>query len=194
MLEIAFIFITACTFIPPESCSVALREIAEQDQKERTSFLTMSKDEFLALRDSDLKRRNQIRELEKKNCLKTSEDFSNAALVFQHGDAPADFYQSFEWSKRAQNKSLTALSLDRFLVKSGKRQLFGSQASRKIDSECWCLEETEESFPDDVRIQYTGKKLSDQILWVKSLNGKNICPVFCGELAPAENGYLPGIW
>ena len=68
-------------------------------------------------------------------CFKSAEDYAAASLIYQHGDSPDHFFQAFIWALRAvqlgdfQQKSLVAMTVDRYLISSGKKQLFGTQAS-----------------------------------------------------------------
>lgn len=81
----------------------------------------------------------------------------------------------------------------------GKKQLFARQATKPKGQTCWCLHQVEKSFPDSLRVAFTGKSYKDQLNWIKELNDtgdKNECPaVECGEeLAPTPQGSVPGMW
>lgn len=58
--------------------------------------------------------------------------------MYQHGDVSDHYYLAFMWALRSvalgneDVKSLVALTVDRYLVSIGKKQLFGSQASGKL--------------------------------------------------------------
>lgn len=78
------------------------------------------------------------------------------------------FYQAFVWSNRAvklgdlSQRWLLAASLDRYLVKIGQRQLFGTQLS-KDEKGMWCIQPVEQTFPDTLRIDYAKYNVRDQI-------------------------------
>ena len=187
-MKIIFLMIlAACSTTGRKDCSAELTKIVRADQDARGNFMNLSQKDLLQMREDDIHRREMVRVLADQNCFESKQDYSNAALVFQHGDKPEDFFQSFQWSKKAGDKSLMALSLDRYLVSKGMKQLFGSQANKGHDSKCWCLEQTEMNFSDTKRKVFTGKTLADQINWMKSMNQGSECPrVYCSrELSPS---------
>lgn len=91
----------------------------------------------------------------------------------------------------------TAAALDRYLVKIGQKQLFGTQLSRS-NSEKWCLQPVEPTFPEALRIKYVKLSVKDQI--ARTLKGvrstqspedvKNCGP----SLSPSPKGSVPGFW
>jgi hypothetical protein len=165
-------------------CSSDLKALADEDQKDRIDFFTLSPDELSDLRNRDTGRREKIVELSRMGCIHTAEDYKAAALVFQHGETPEDYLRSYNWSKKgielgdSSQKSLMAAALDRYLVKSGIKQLFGTQITKETGSNCWCLEAFEEKFPDTKRLEYTGKRIKDQIFWLNQLNAGKDCKIF----------------
>ncbi|MGH8537891.1 MAG: hypothetical protein ACREXM_15890 [Gammaproteobacteria bacterium] len=93
---------------------------------------------------------------------------------------------------------MMALGIDRYLVNMGQKQLFGSQAAKpdfKPDT-CWCLQKVEDSFPDKLRKEYTGKTLTEAFDWLKELNEGKTCPnTECSaDLKPPPKGTVPGFW
>ncbi len=93
---------------------------------------------------------------------------------------------------------MVALGIDRYLINIGKKQLFGSQATKGDTSPdgCWCLQQVEESFPDQLRKSQTGKNLSEALEWVQELNAGKNCPSqqCTKELKPSPKGTVPGLW
>lgn len=155
-----------------------------------------------AMADNDLKRRKQIQEIFDEGCFLKAADFAAAAMIFQHGDQPEHYLQAFEWAKKAvekgdsSSKSLIAKAIDRYLAKSGRKQLFGTQADKSTMDGCFCLSPVEESFPDSKREEYLGRRLPDQVQWLKSLNGSKSCPeIYCHTKAmPSPLGTVVGFW
>ncbi|MBN8542513.1 MAG: hypothetical protein J0L82_19135 [Deltaproteobacteria bacterium] len=152
----------------------------------------------------DEARRKRVGEIFGEGCFKTSEDFAAAALVYQHGTIPDHFFQTFIWAKRAvelgdpKQKWLMAAGIDRYLVKSGRKQLFATQASKENARPCWCLEEVESTFPEKLRIEYGKKSLREMLAWVQSLNlGNTACKSidFCEKgFKDSPKGSIPGFW
>ena len=152
---------------------------------------------------NDLERRKRVGEIFGEGCFHIADDYSAAAMIYQHGDVPDHYFQAFIWAKSAvslgdaKEKSVMAIAIDRYLVHTGQKQLFGSQANKPSGSSaCWCLEPVEMSFPDSVRKEYHGKDLSEDVAWLQSLNGSNNCPeVYCkSDLKPSPKGTVPGFW
>jgi hypothetical protein len=162
--------------------------------------LDMEKLEKMAV--NDLKRRKRVGEILGEGCFQKSPDYIAAATIFQHGNSPDHFFQAFLWAKQAvglgdsANKALVAKTIDRYLTKSGHKQLFGTQAEKSTLNKCFCLDAVESAFPDSKRQEYLGKRLSDMEKWLKSLNGANDCPnVYCdADLISSPQGTVVGFW
>ncbi|MBA2649729.1 MAG: hypothetical protein H0U75_09100 [Legionella sp.] len=175
------------------------------DQKERVGFGTdMSRKEINQLIEQDLKRRKRVGEIMGEGCISTMEDYAAAALIYQHGDVPDHYYQAFIWASKAlslgdlKQKALVAMTIDRYLISIGKKQLFGSQFQASSTSGwCTCLLPVEQSFPDSLRMDYLEKKLSEQFKFLLTLNkDKKNCPSNeCDiKLSPSLKGSVPGFW
>jgi len=90
-----------------------------------------------------------------------------------------------------------ALAIDRYLVSTGHKQLFGSQASKLGDASCWCLSQVEPTFSDDLRRDYTARRLEDRREWVRTMNGASgaCAKTECDDaLQPTPKGSVPGVW
>ena len=186
-----------------EARSMELAELVKADQNEREHWENLSDDEKRQIAENDLMRRKRVGEIFAEGCFKTAEDYAAASLIYQHGDVPDHYFQAFVWANRAvelgdlQQKYLVALTIDRYLVSIGKKQLFGSQAFASSDTDwCFCLEPVESSFPDSNRVNYLGKQLSDQYEWLASINQGKSCPnTECPtQLKSSPQGTVPGFW
>lgn len=178
--------------------SAEIQKIVDLDQKDRSNH-SVTPD--VQKRDND--RRKRIGAIFGEGCFKSAKDYANAALVFQHGDRPDHFFQTFIWAKRAvelgdsSQKRLMALAIDRYLVNTGHKQLFASQAYKEGASPCWCLQEVESTFPKKLRIEYMGSSLQDQEDWVDSLNKGKECKKknYCRQnFLDSPSGSIPGFW
>lgn len=151
---------------------------------------------------NDLKRRKRVGEILGEGCFKSAEDYSAAALIYQHGNSPDHFFQAFIWAQRAVTlgdssaKELVTLTIDRYLVKTGYKQIFGTQLEKSENRTCLCMDPVEESFPDSKRSDYLGRGLDDQISRLKEKTGNNLCtPLYCAvELKPSPRGAVAGFW
>jgi len=189
----------ACESPEYEQRAQELQVIVKADQDDRQ---TMPLPPEVVVRDQA--RRMRVGEIFGEGCFKSAPDFSAAALVYQHGSVPEHFFQTFLWAKRAvelgdaSQKRLMGMGLDRYLVNIGKKQLFASQAYKlSEEGACWCLQPVERSFPDSLRIEYTGHTFDDALKWIEQLNQGTSCPAAheCAiELEPSPAGTIPGFW
>lgn len=180
-----------------------IHELFVADQRDRENFESLNQQELHMLAENDLIRRKRIGEIFAEGCFKHATDYLDAAYIFQHGDVPDHYFQAFVWANKADElgepnaKHLAAIAIDRYLIHTGHRQLFASQAIRNQETQgCYCLQEVENTFPDSQRVQMSGVSLQARINWVKSLNeGKNCTEVFCStHLKPTPKGSIAGYW
>ena len=163
-----------------QAASNLLSKLEASDQREREKP-NLTKNDWLTMNKNDLKRRIQVSELFAEGCFKSAADYYNAAMIFQHGDAPDQYYQAFIWAKRSAElgnfagKHMSFLAVDRYLVSVGKKQLFGSQYYAKKINTCFCMQPVEKSFSDKLRKEYAGATLKEHYDLMASINQKN-CP------------------
>lgn len=194
-----------------QSRSAELKRLYEEDQADRPNNQMKPGTD---LRDRN--RRERVGQIFGEGCFKSSDDFANAAMVYQHGGdlhstepgvirglAAEHLFQAFLWAKRAtelgtDSKWLTAAAIDRYLQYSGRKQLFGTQAFKvNINDPCWCLVPTESSFPDSMRVQYSGKTLIQALEHLKDFPNqhKDCKPAYCNlNLQASPSGTVPGFW
>lgn len=182
--------------------SKELQDIVKADQADRQ--IAPEKVDWDKVGAADEVRAKRVAEIFAEGCFKTAEDYAAAALVFQHGPVSDHYYLAYLWSKKAYDlgmmdqSHLMADAIDRYLISTGQKQLFGAQRFRNIIPGCRCLGETELKFPEKLRIKYTGKSLVDRIQDLHEAN-KNIltcnnvlyCPT---NLKPPTKDSFPGIW
>lgn len=152
----------------------------------------------------DLIRRKRVGEIFGEGCLNTAADYKAAFIIYQHGNNSDHYFQAFIWSHKVllmgdqSAKSEVAMAIDRYLVSVDHKQLFGTQATKSIDGDCWCIQPVEESFPQSLRDDYRGGDDADftGLAYLKILNAAKNCPVaFCGtKLQPSPQGTVPGFW
>ena len=187
-----------------ESRSKELAAIVQRDQDDRVNWSSMTPREWAEVLKRDEDRRRRVGEIFGEGCFKTAEDYGAAALVYQHGEVPDHFFQTFIWAKRAvelgdaTQNSLIAKAIDRYLINKGQKQLFGTQVDRPgaTEATCWCLAQTEPTFSDRIRKVYSAKIRSEVFAWLKELNQGKTCPNSeCSKpLKPSPKGTVPGFW
>lgn len=214
-LLLSLLFLTGCMTVPARADSTfkqcpddperqmlrsqELQTLVKEDQDDRTDPI-----DWVRVLPRDEARRKRIGEIFGEGCFKTADDYAAAALVYQHGNIPDHFFQTFLWAKKAvelgdpSQKRLMAMGIDRYLVNIGHKQLFATQASKPPKSDCWCLEEVEKSFPQKRRIELAQKSLSEMLQWVDSLNkDRTTCNTakFCAkQFKDSPLGTVPGFW
>ena len=199
---------TACfqDLASQETASKELQALVKADQEVRFAVIKngykMTEIDMKEFTYGDSVRRKRVAEIFAEGCFSKAQDYAAAALVFQHGVTPDHFFQTFIWAKKAielgdpSQKQLMAMSIDRYLVSTKRKQLFGSQAMKPDSSNCWCLYPIENTFTDSMRKQYMNKSLADQTKWLESLNQNQKCEqVECKmDLESPKTGDVPGIW
>ncbi len=111
-----------------------LQRLLAEDQAARQNVPKSPTPEFIQeFRERDRQRRQRVDQLLSQGAVKTGADFYAAALIFQHGDTLEDFARARELAAEAARQGhpsalrLTALAWDRWLMKAGQPQRFGTQ-------------------------------------------------------------------
>ena len=180
-----------------------LQRLVDQDQADRAGAASFTRADWGRVKDADRQRRARVSAISAGGCLHSSSDYAAAALVFQHGDAPEDFLTAFRWARQAvelgdaSKRDLVALTVDRYLVMSGHRQLFGSQSGAKRRSHVLVSRPRRaRASPDEERAKYMGP-ISSRYEHVRSLNNGQ-CAALGVRRAPgnhvAARHRPPGFW
>ncbi|MBS2026933.1 MAG: hypothetical protein JST54_03425 [Deltaproteobacteria bacterium] len=115
-----------------------LKSLVDADQADR-QHPPMDPKGFHAVMDRDHQRLARVKELVKSNAPQTANDFYAAALVLQHSESLDDYALArtlaLESARRGGAKSLmlAAEAWDRWLMKAGYPQHFGTQYRPKAD-------------------------------------------------------------
>ncbi len=181
------------------SASAEIQRLYDADQADRQAATP----DWSKIAEADVRRRVRIAELFAVGCVQSAQDFYSAALIYQHGDVPEHYLLAYLFASRAAAlgddfSDAAEGALDRYLVSTGHKQLFATQAAYGPDG-CTCLSQVETSFPDAERIHLTGTGLDGRIEWARSLSrGKSACsksPWECSaQLKPTPKGSVPGAW
>lgn len=185
-----------------EERSKELTALAAADQQDRVNFGSLSEGQIKKVMLSDLTRRMRVGELFGDGCLISAADYMHAAIIYQHGNLPDHYFQAFTWAKRggelgdSGGKYLAAMAIDRYLVSIGKKQLFGSQFSKKkITDPCVCMEPVEPTFSEKMRQEYTSMTLGDRYARMDAFNAPNCPHVECDHnLVATPKGSIVGFW
>lgn len=108
----------------------------------------------------DTERRKIVEKLLKDRFVKTGRDYYLAAMIFQHGPKIIHSQKAILLSKRSMGLNykkahwLFAAATDRLLTKQGKKQKYGTQFFKKINSQKWHLRPVDPKTTDKERIQF----------------------------------------
>jgi len=111
-----------------------LLRLVTEDQADRQNMPETPTPAFIQeFRERDRQRRLRVDQMLATGAATTGADFHAAALIFQHGDTLEDYARARELAAEAARRGhpaalrLTALAWDRWLMKAGQPQRFGTQ-------------------------------------------------------------------
>lgn len=153
-----------------------LTEIYQTDQSDR-------KDENIDWNEvsrRDFLRQKRVYELLDLGKVRTSKDYQNAAMIFQHGRDSTAYGMAVELMRKSieldstVNKWLLAAAIDRHLLSKDEPQIYGTQY-KKRGSEPWRLGEMDTSkISDAERIEFGVLTLAQQQEKLKRMNRKTL--------------------
>lgn len=128
----------------------------------------------------DSLREVRVYELLDSNKVLTSLDYHNSAMIFQHGGDSIAYGMAVKLMRKSieldstANKWLLAAAIDRYLLSTGKPQIYGTQYW-KMKDQPWELRELDTTkITDAERIEYGVETLAQQREKVKGMNSKKI--------------------
>lgn len=150
-----------------------LRQLYEQDQADRLDIqnLTLAQSERLIQKD-----RERVEELIAQEALQTPEDYFHAAMLFQHGETLEHYWHAHELAKKGAElghptcRWLAAAAYDRWLMRQGKLQKYGTQYILK--DEQWALYEFDPAMTDAQRAEWNVPPLAQLLQRVEKMNQK----------------------
>jgi hypothetical protein len=128
MLNLGSIGLSAQSIAPATAAVSRVHQLEIEDQSENPGNISGA--EFYRHGDA---RRAEVRKLLDEGKLTSGEDFSDAALIFQHGQTPEEFLFAHVLAVEAlirgdsADKWLAAATLDRYLQAVNRPQVFGTQ-------------------------------------------------------------------
>ena len=160
----------------PLTDNTELIEIYKNDQADRQTD-TM---DWSIVSKNDSLREVRIYQLLDSSKVRTSKDYRNAAMIFQHGGDSIAYGMAVKLMRKSieldstANKWLLAAAIDRNLLSRSKPQIYGTQYFRKR-GEPWVLREIDTTqISDAERIEYGVETLAEQKENVKRMNRKKI--------------------
>jgi len=138
---ITFSILVGAQQITPPAPGKSIHQIYLEDQADREPpGGDLSKLDWSKIGPRDEARRRQVLTMLEAGQLKTGADFCEAALVFQHGQEADDLLLAHVLAAAAlakgdtECKKLCAMTLDRYLHRIGKPQIFGNDYQKQNNS------------------------------------------------------------
>lgn len=156
-IALGMAMLLACHTAVAASPGHDLASITAADQADRSPG--PNKIDWHVVGKRDAARRAQVMRLLDSGQVRTAEDFSDAALIFQHGDSVQNTQLAFALATVASRmapsnrdaRQLVADAWDRIMVRSGKPQWYGTQFVRSKTTGKWELYPTDPNAVSDAQ-------------------------------------------
>ncbi|MDR6302297.1 tetratricopeptide repeat protein [Mesonia maritima] len=160
----------------PIEDNAELIEIYKNDQADRQT----TNIDWGVVSKRDSLREVRVYQLLDSNKVKTSRDYHNAAMIFQHGGDSTAYGMAVKLMRKSieldstANKWLLAAAIDRHLLSKNEPQIYGTQY-HKMGDQPWVLAEIDTTkITDAQRREYGVETLAEQREKVKRMNKKEL--------------------
>lgn len=150
-----------------------LKQLYEADQGDRRG----SDKNWAEISERDKLRQQRVKELLDSGKVQTSNDYANAAMVFQHGSDTIASGLAVSLMRKAveldttRSKWLLAAAIDRDLMRKKKPQIFGTQYFKAGPNAPWTLYDLDtNAISDEERMKYDAPILAKQYAQIKRMN------------------------
>ena len=158
--------------------NIELAQIYENDQADRRT----ENIDWSVVSENDRKREKRIYEMLEAGEVRTSNDYQNAAMIFQHGRDSTAYHMAVKLMTKSieldpsANKWLLAAATDRYLLSIDKPQIYGTQFSKKNEEGAkWERSEMDTTkITDEQRIEYRVETLAQQREKLRRMNLKTL--------------------
>jgi tetratricopeptide (TPR) repeat protein len=156
--------------------NLELQQMFDADQEDRESHKLDSK----GINYNDSIRESRVYELLDSNKVITANDYTNAALIFHHGEDSVAYGLAVKLMKKSieldstQDKWYLAALTDRYLLSINKPQIYGVQYKRLEDGTVMREEMDSTIISDDERIEFGVETLAEQREKIINLNRKKL--------------------
>lgn len=157
--------------------NLELINIYQNDQADRQT----DNIDWSVVSKNDSLREVRIYQLLDSNKVKTSKDYHNAAMIFQHGEDSIAYGMAVKLMRKSieldstANKWLLAAAIDRYLLSKDEPQIYGTQYQKFGIDEPWQIGKMDTTkISDTERIEYGVETLAEQREKVKRMNKKKL--------------------
>lgn len=150
----------------------------ETDQADRTPA-EGEEIEWQRVLIADSTRRARVREMLDSNLVRTADDYYHAAMVFQHGNDTTAARMAYELASTAVEldsthenaRWMTAAAWDRYLMRKGEPQWYGTQFVRNPLTDPWRLYDIDTTrVTDEDRVRLGVPPLAESRARVREMN------------------------
>jgi len=172
---LAFLAATAAGLTPQVQNDQELVRLFTEDQADRTPAPGRLIDWSMVL-PRDRAREARVKELYRSGALQSGADLYHAAMVLQHAPAPEDYLLAHEFCIVAVSKGekralwLAAATEDRFLMRIGRPQRFGTQYQSEGEAKPVRLYRVDEGVTDGLRQAFGVPPLAEAKARDKAMN------------------------
>jgi len=161
----------------PLTDNTELIEIYKNDQADRQTDII----DWSVVSKNDSLREVRIYQLLDSNKVKTSKDYHNAAMIFQHGGDSTAYGMAVKLMQKSieldstADKWLLAAAIDRYLLSKDEPQIYGTQYQKFGKDEPWQIGKMDTTkISDAERVEYGVETLAEQRVKVKQMNMKKL--------------------
>ncbi|MEM9053070.1 MAG: tetratricopeptide repeat protein [Bacteroidota bacterium] len=154
-----------------------LVKIYSEDQSDRQAGNL----DWSVISKRDDERKSRVLELLDSNLVITSNDYANAAMIFQHGGDTTASGMAVRLMRKAveldstRNKWLLAAAIDRDLMRRGEPQIYGTQYTKQAQDDPWEIYNLDSTkISDEERKEFGVETLAEQKEWLKMMNKKKL--------------------
>ncbi len=138
----------------PKEISAELARLVAEDQQDQKEWTMETDQEFIR---RQMVRCERVKEIVNAGLLASMEDWGNAALLLQHGQTPEDYLLAHVVSlppsrgEQPFSRFLAAATLDRFLHRIERPQIFTTQSASPSGDQFLPVEPYDDSMPESIR-------------------------------------------
>ena len=181
LLTLCFVTDAQCQDASTKGDNAELAQMYKEDQADRTPGTLI---DFEKMAERDREREARVYEMLDQGPVKTSNDYANAAMIFQHGNdtvasgmAVKMMYKAVELDS-TRSKWLLAAAIDRDLMYRNKPQIYGTQY-RRMEGGKWELYKIDKNAVTDAeRRAYNVPSLEETNVRLKRMNSKQIMELY----------------
>ena len=159
-----------------------LVDIYKNDQSDRQAGENI---DWSVVSKRDSLRELRVYQLLDSNKVRTSKDYRNAAMVFQHGGDSTAYGMAVKMMRKSieldstADKWLLAAATDRYLLSKDEPQIYGTQYHKYGKDEPWQIAKMDTTkISDAERIEYGVETLAEQKEKVKRINQKKLYDLY----------------